>query len=288
MAGPYRISRSITQASANGIAPPRRLIVVPIEGLGGLMHGIRHAGRVALVTGAASGIGLATAQRLASEGARVVGCDVSAAAIEAARAVLQAAGLDVELVQADVTVQADVDQLVRAAGPQIGVLANVAGVMDHFLPLGDLDDATWDRVVAINLTGPMRLSRAVLPLMLEAGGGSIVTVASEASLSAGASGTAYTASKHGVIGLVRSIAFFYGPRGIRANAVLPGPVATGIGVTAAPKVPWAIERSRLAMAAMPPAAQPDQVAATISWLACDEASNVNGAVLTCDAGWSAA
>jgi NAD(P)-dependent dehydrogenase (short-subunit alcohol dehydrogenase family) len=124
--------------------------------------------------------------------------------------------------------------------------------------------------------------------MLEAGGGSIVTVASKASLGAGASGVAYTTSKHAVIGLVKSIAYFYGPKGIRSNAVLPGPVVTNIGTTAAPTVPWAMERAQLSMATMAAAADPDEQAAAISWLASDEASNVNGAVLSVDGGWSTA
>ncbi|HEU4492101.1 MAG TPA: SDR family oxidoreductase [Jiangellales bacterium] len=123
----------------------------------------------------------------------------------------------------------------------------------------------------------------------EEGGGSIVTVASKASVSAGASGVAYTASKHGVIGLVKSIAYFYGPQGIRSNAVLPGAVATAIGSTAAPRVPWAMERAQLSMATMNPMpADPDAIAATVSWPASDEASNINGATLLDDGGWGSA
>lgn len=247
----------------------------------------RHSGKVAIVTGAASGIGRATALRLAREG-RVVGCDVVEDAIADTRAEAEREALPIELVRADVTVQGDVERLVATAGSRIDVLANVAGIMDHFLPLGDLDDDTWERVMAVNVTGVMRLSRAVLPIMLEAGGGAIVTVASKASLGAGAAGAAYTTSKHAVVGLVRSIAYFYGPRGIRSNAVLPGPVETGIGATAAPKVPWAMERAQLSMATMPPAAQPDQIATAISWLASEEASFVNGALLSVDGGWSSA
>lgn len=115
-----------------------------------------------------------------------------------------------------------------------------------------------------------------------------MTVASEASLGAGAAGVTYTTSKHAVIGLVKSIAYFYGPRGIRSNAVLPGPVETGIGASAAPKVPWAMERAQLSMATMPAPAQPDEIAAAISWLASDEASFVNGAMVPADGGWSTA
>lgn len=218
----------------------------------------------------------------------MIGCDVVEPALAETRSILEQEGLDAELMPADVTKQDDVERVAAAAGARIDVLANVAGIMDHFLPLGEVDDATWDRVIAVNVTGVMRLSRAVLPSMLEAGKGAIVTVASKASLGAGASGVAYTTSKHGVIGLVKSIAYFYGPRGVRSNAVLPGPVETNIGATAMPKVPWAIERAQLSMATMPAAARPDELAAVISWLASDEASNVNGAIVAADGGWSTA
>lgn len=253
------------------------------------MDSHRHQGHVALVTGAGSGIGRATAIRLAREGAQVVGCDIDEAALDSTRRVLDELGETAELHVADITDQADVDRLVEAAGPRVDVLANVAGIMDHFIPLGELDDDTWDRVMDVNLTGAMRLSRAVLPLMQHNDGGAIVTVASEASLHAGIAGTAYATSKHALIGLVRSVAFYYGPDGIRSNAVLPGAVETNIGRTATPEVPWAMERAKVALASMPPrAAQPDQIAAAISWLACDEASDVNGALLTADGGWCAA
>ena len=253
------------------------------------MDKFRHTGKIAIVTGAGNGIGRATVIRLAREDAAVIGCDVNEAALAETRAVLEQEGLNAQLLVADVTKQSDVDTLVAEVGPRIDILANVAGIMDHFLPLGEMDDATWDRVIAVNLTGPMRLSRAVIPVMLAAGGGSIVTVASKASVGAGASGTAYTSSKHGLIGLVKSIAYFYGPKGIRSNAVLPGAVATAIGATAAPQVMWAMERAQLSMATMPPQpANPDQIASLISWLASDEASNVNGATVLDDGGWASA
>jgi NAD(P)-dependent dehydrogenase (short-subunit alcohol dehydrogenase family) len=248
----------------------------------------RHTDKVAIVTGAASGIGRATALRLAEEGAHVIGCDVNAPALEDARAQFAAAGLHATLVTADISRQDEVERLVQASGPRIDILANVAGIMDHFVPLGELDDATWTHVLDVNLTGVMRLSRAVLPVMEAAGGGSIVTVASEASLGAGCAGATYTTSKHAVIGLVKHIAYFYGPKHIRSNAVLPGAVNTGIGATADPRSGWAMERAMLAMATMPEAAEPDQIATLISWLASDEASNVNGACVTADGGWAAA
>jgi NAD(P)-dependent dehydrogenase (short-subunit alcohol dehydrogenase family) len=225
---------------------------------------------------------------MAGEGARIIACDVSEEGLSRTLGDLQAFGGDHQIVNADVAAQADVDRVVAAADGKIEILANVAGIMDHFLPLGEVDDETWDRVLAVNLTGVMRLTRSVLPVMQEAGGGAVVTVASEASLGAGAAGVAYTASKHGVIGLVRHVAFFYGPSGIRSNAVLPGGVDTGIGATSEPRSGWVMERAQLKMATMGPVAEPDQIATVISWLACDEASNVNGAVVTSDGAWSAA
>lgn len=252
------------------------------------MDTTRHTGKLAIVTGAGSGIGRATVLRLAQEGAHVIGCDVNSQTLDETRSILKEADLSANLIVADVTKQADIDRLVAAAGPQVTILANVAGIMDHFVPLGDLKDDLWNRVMDVNLNGVMRLTRAVLPVMELAGGGAVVTVASEASLSAGAAGVAYTTSKHAVIGLVKSVAYFYGPKKIRSNAVLPGPVATSIGSSAAPAVPWAMERAMLSMATMPAPAQPDQIAALISWLASDEASNVNGALVTSDGGWATA
>lgn len=252
------------------------------------MDTTRHQGKVAIVTGAANGIGRATVLRLASEGATVIGCDVNAAALSETEQLLTEAGTTAQLLVADITRQEDVDRVVAAAGPAIDILANVAGIMDNFVPLGELDDALWERVMGVNVTGVMRLTRAVLPIMETAGHGAIVTVASKASLGAGAAGVSYTTSKHAVIGLVKSVAYYYGGKGIRSNAVLPGGVMTAIGATSNPLVPWAMDRAQLSMATMSRMAEPDEIAAVLSWLACDEASNVNGAVVSADGGWATA
>lgn len=251
------------------------------------MDAQRHAGKVAIVTGAAAGIGKATAIRLAGEGATVVGCNVSEASRAEASAEFSARGLDITLVRADITVQADVDALVAAAGPRVDLLANVAGAMDNYLPLGDLDDATWARVVDVNLTGLMRVCRAVLPIMLAGGGGAVVTVGSRASLGAGPAGLAYATTKHGVLGLVKSISWYYGPQGIRSNAVLPGGVHSDMHRSSR-RSGWAFERAGVAKATMPAKGQAEEIATAISWLGSDEASYINGAVLSADGGWSAA
>lgn len=243
----------------------------------------RFSGRTAIVTGAASGIGRATASRIAREGGRVVAVDVSAARLEEFTASLPEA--EIVTVVGDITQQADIDAIVAAAGERIDALANVAGVNDDFSPAGETTDAVWDRVIAINLTGGFKLLRAVLPAMTAAGRGSVVNVSSEAGIRGNASGNAYTVSKHGVIGLTRSAAFMYGPHGIRVNAVAPGGVATGIPFP--PNVSQ-VGSARLApfQAAIPSVATAEQLAASITFLLSDDGININGAVLASDGGWS--
>jgi NAD(P)-dependent dehydrogenase (short-subunit alcohol dehydrogenase family) len=242
----------------------------------------RFSNSTAIVTGAGSGIGRAVAVRLAAEGARVIASDVSEERLEDLAGEVGAA---VTAVVGDVSTQVAIDEIMTAAGDRIDVLANVAGIMDGFLPPHEVDDATWDRVFGVNVTGPMRLTRAVLPAMMSAGKGAIVNVASEAALRGSAAGVAYTASKHALIGLTRSTAVLYAASGIRCNAVCPGAVATNIE---------AASRSEFGMGVIgkyfgniPSVATPEHLAATICWLASDDSANVTGVALASDGGWSA-
>ncbi|MBT1678816.1 SDR family NAD(P)-dependent oxidoreductase [Curtobacterium aurantiacum] len=243
----------------------------------------RFTGRTIIVTGAGSGIGRATATRIANEGGRVIATDVVAERLDALRSELE--GFAVETVVGDVAASETIDALIAAAGARVDGLANVAGIMDAFLPPDEVDDATWERVFSVNVTGPMRLTRAVLPLMIAAGTGSVVNVASEAALKASAAGAAYTSSKHAIAGYTKSVAFFHGPQGIRANAVAPGAVATNI--EAPMRSEYAARRvGPIMQTTIPPVAQPEQLAAAITWLLSDDSANVNGAVLPSDGGWS--
>ncbi|MBD7957653.1 SDR family oxidoreductase [Microbacterium sp. Sa4CUA7] len=244
----------------------------------------RFTGQTHIVTGAGSGIGRATASRVAREGGRVVAVDVSQEGLD--EFVAEHPGLDITPIVADITDDAGIARIIEAAGDTIDGLANIAGIMDDMTPVGELTDAVWDRVIAINLTGTMKLTRAVIPTMLAQGGGSIVNTASEAALRGSAAGAAYTASKHAVVGLTKSTAFMYGPSGIRCNAVAPGATITNIEARFAS--PLGAQRVRTAMAVLPDPVEADALAASITFLLSDDGVNVNGVTLASDGGWSAA
>ncbi|MDD7833909.1 SDR family NAD(P)-dependent oxidoreductase [Paenarthrobacter sp. AB444] len=245
-------------------------------------RGQRFLGRTVIVTGAGSGIGRASASRIVREGGRVVAVDVASGRLND----LAAACPDGSLVPvtADITSSEGIEAIMAAAGERIDGLANVAGIMDGMTPLHETEDELWRRVFSVNVDGTFALSRAVLPVMIAQGRGAVVNVASEASLRGNAAGTAYTASKHAVVGITKSAAFLYGPSGVRTNAVAPGPTATGIEGSFSST----FTRDRLAafMALIPPVADADQVAASITWLLSDDAANVNGITLASDGGWS--
>jgi len=248
----------------------------------------RFIGRTIIVTGAGSGIGRATALRLLREGARVIATDVIAERLDSLTEDADGELVDGELLTycGDVSAEETANALVTACAGRIDGLANVAGVMDGFLPPAEMVDSVWERVMNVNVTAIMRLTRAVLPLMLNAGSGSIVNVSSEAGLRGSAAGTAYTTSKHAVIGFTKSTAFFYTPSGVRCNSVAPGGVATNIEAPFNSR--FAGERLGPIMRSNVPAlASAEQLAASITWLLSDDSLNVSGAVLANDGGWAA-
>jgi len=254
---------------------------------------MRFAGRIAVVTGAASGIGKATALRLGREGAAVAAVDRHLAGAEETAAALRNAGSTARAYACDVADSAQVAAAAQAIERDLGpvdVLANVAGIGDAVgTDITELDDARWNQVLAVNLSGAFFWCRALLPGMAARARGAVVSVSSLAGRSKSANGgPAYTASKAGVLGLTRHLAFDYGPRGVRVNAICPGGVDTPL-LRAGRAHENAEERStRLAAYGyfMPikRVSTPDEQAAAIAFLASDDASYINGVSLDVNGG----
>lgn len=243
----------------------------------------RFAGKTVVVTGAGSGIGRATASRVAREGGRVIAVDMFEDRLNEFKKSLPEA--DITIVAGDITKDESIAAIISTAGERIDGLANVAGIMDKMQPIGEADDAMWDKILSVNVLGMVKLTRAALPLMLPTRSGSIVNITSEAGLRGSSAGVAYTASKHAVIGLTKSTAFMYGPQGLRTNAVAPGGVATNISGENTSEL--ASKRLETQFASMPEIATPEQLAASITFLLSDDGTNINGAILPSDGGWSA-
>jgi NAD(P)-dependent dehydrogenase (short-subunit alcohol dehydrogenase family) len=253
---------------------------------------MRLHGKVAVVTGAASGIGLAIATKFAAEGASIVAGDWNAERLESAVAVIKANGGTIVGVQGNIADEASAESLIaRAIGDygRLDALCNVAGVMDYMQGIGEMTDEIWRRVMGINLDGPMFTSRKAVQYMLEHGGGSIINISSTAGIHGGAAGAAYTASKHAVVGLTRNTAWMYAQRGIRCNAICPGATKTHIAETMPPdKIDPAGAARAQAFAALAPAyLEPEDIAGLAVFLASDESRLINGAIIPADGGWAA-
>jgi meso-butanediol dehydrogenase/(S,S)-butanediol dehydrogenase/diacetyl reductase len=242
----------------------------------------RFDSRSTLVTGAASGIGRATAVRLASEGAHVLACDVDEKGLAEAVASITAAGGTAVAHRLDVSDPAACRAAVAACASRFGkldVVCNIAGVLtwDHFT---EIAEATWNRVLAVNLSGVFFVSQAAIPHLLETRG-VIVNMASAAALRGQAYTAPYAATKAAVASLTQSLAVEYAKRGLRVVALAPGGVKTALTVQT--KFPDGADMS-LIQKLMPlmPMAEPEEIAAAVAFLASDEARYINGAVLSID------
>jgi NAD(P)-dependent dehydrogenase (short-subunit alcohol dehydrogenase family) len=248
----------------------------------------RVEGKVAVVTGAASGIGRATARALAAEGARVGIADVDEAGGERVAAGIREAGGEAFFRRTDVCSLADLEAVLGEAADRHGrldVLVNNAAVSIAG-SAGEMAEEDWARVVDVNLSGVWRGMRAAIPRMLAQGGGSIVNLSSVQARVGFVGWAGYAASKGGIDALTRQAAVEYAPRGIRVNAIVPGTIATEMneGIMRASPDPEAVVAGWIAMHPMGRVGQPEEVAAAIVFLASDEASFITGELLRVDGG----
>jgi NAD(P)-dependent dehydrogenase (short-subunit alcohol dehydrogenase family) len=250
----------------------------------------RLDGKSVLITGAAAGIGRATAIAAAREGARLTLSDVTTDAGEQVAKEITAAGGKALFLRCDVTQQADVDAMVKRAVDSYGRIDcafNNAGIEGTLAPLADYPEETFQRVLQVNVVGLWRCLRAEIPVMVKQGGGAIVNTSSVGGLvGAGAFG-AYVASKHAVVGLTKTCALDYAKQGIRVNAVCPGVIQTPMLDRLADLVPGLVD-ALLAVKPMGRLGSAEEVAEAVIWLLSDSASFTTGATLTIDGGFTTA
>lgn len=268
--------------------------------------------KTAVVTGAASGIGRASAQRFAEEGVNVVVADIAVEAGRETVELIEDAGGNATFVEVDITEAESVDHMVDIAVDTYGSLDfahNNAGVLTGFSEITNITEEQWDRLLAINLKGIWTCLKAELPVIEKGGGGAIVNTASESGLVGMGGLSSYSASKHGVVGLTKSAALEYADRGVRINAIAPGPTRTNIqsgllsgasesSIPMLDRIRTAVELIRMVIRTrradfdtsamrdvpMDRIAEPEEMAGAVAFLCSSDASYITGHTLPVDGG----
>ncbi len=248
---------------------------------------MRLKNKLAIVTGAAHGIGQAIAQLFAEEGAKVFIADVDEAAGEQNAETIRKAGGQAVFIRCDVFSNEQVVQVVKRAaenGGHIDILCNNAAyISKQWHNSGEASDEEWEKSFRVSLMGAQNFTRAVLPGMVKQNRGSIINISSIQGMVAGRNSAAYTTIKHGLIGFTRSVACDYGPQNIRCNAICPGAITTRIS----PALGSELYERQISKTFLGRIGQPREVACAALFLASDESSYITGAVLPVDGGWTA-
>lgn len=240
--------------------------------------------KVVLVTGGGSGMGRAMVTEFAAKGAKVAAADIN---LKSAQSAVE--GINGALaVKVDISDSSSVAQAVAEVlgwSGRIDVLCNNAGIIDSFRPAHEISIEEWNRNIAVNLTGPFLMAREVIPTMLEQGGGAIINTASLSSFSAAGGGTAYTAAKHGVLGLTRQLTFDYGRKGIRVNAICPGATKTGLTMPEGGSDTLPENEEEILRTPAGRWCEPEEIAKLAVYLASDDAAFIHGTAMVIDGGW---
>lgn len=248
--------------------------------------------KVAIITGAGSGMGKAIAILFAAEGSKVVAADINQERLNALKKEVKENGGDITAIVVDVAKEEDIENMIKVATTTYGtldVLVNNAGIMDNFALVGEIENSMWEKIMKVNLDGPFKAMRSAVKIFLEKKSGVIINISSIGGIKGGVAGTAYTTSKHALIGLTRSTGYLYSKSGIRCNGIAPGAVNTNIGETIdmSKITPLINDRIMTGLALNPRTGEPSEIAKAALFLACDDSSFVNGEILVVDGGWSA-
>jgi 3-oxoacyl-[acyl-carrier protein] reductase len=242
-------------------------------------------GRVAIVTGAASGLGREYSTELAKEGVRVVVADINLPGAQETVSMVSALGGEAVAVEVDVSQWASAEAMVTRAVDHFGtvdILINNAGLVGELLPAHEVSEESWDRIMAVDLKGVFLGSKAVIPIMLERGAGVIINIASVSGFLASRTGVEYTAAKHGVVGITKQLAYDYGHLGIRAVGIGPGVIETPLTAE------WTCEGGPFhELTVEAPAGRYGRsidIARVVCFLASDEASFMHGHTFPVDGG----
>lgn len=247
--------------------------------------------KIAVITGAGSGMGRSMAYLYAEEGARVVAADIKLDGVESL--IPETADLPGQVTgfKVDVSNRQEVEAMLDFAVSTYGglnIVVNNAGIMDGMVPAGELEDDMWQRVLDINLNGVMYACRHALGIMTASEkGGVIINTASVGGLQGCRAGAAYTASKFAVVGLTRNIGYMYATKGIRCNAICPGGIETNIGVGLRAPSQFGLEQATKGTILSPRFGKPEEVARVAVFLGTDDSGFINGTTITVDGGWTA-